>query len=83
MIQEVKDSGLKGRGGAYFPAAIKWETANRIGKSPTYLIVNCEEGEPGIFKDRHIMEGIPHRLLEGAIIASYASGANKAYFYGF
>ena len=81
VIQEVKDSGLKGRGGAYFPAAIKWETANRIGKSPTYLIVNCEEGEPGIFKDRHIMEGIPHRLLEGAIIASYASGANKAYFY--
>ncbi len=81
VIEEVKASGLRGRGGAYFPAAVKWESARRFGKSPTYLVVNCEEGEPGVFKDRHLMEGMPHRLLEGAIIAAYASGAQAAYAY--
>ena len=80
VTDEVKDSGLRGRGGAYFPAAIKWESARKF-TAPKYLVVNCEEGEPGIFKDRHIMEGMPHRLLEGAIIAAYASGANTAYAY--
>ena len=80
VIDEVKESGLRGRGGAYFPAAIKWESARKF-DAPTYLVVNCEEGEPGIFKDRHIMEGMPHRLLEGAIIAAYASGAQFAYAY--
>ena len=79
-IAEVKDSGLRGRGGAYFPAAIKWESARKF-PEPKYLVVNCEEGEPGIFKDRHIMEGMPHRLLEGTIIAAYASGASTAYAY--
>ena len=77
---DVKDSGLRGRGGAYFPAAIKWESARKF-TAPKYLVVNCEEGEPGIFKDRHIMEGMPHRLLEGTIIAAYASGASTAYAY--
>ena len=80
VTDEVRDSGLRGRGGAYFPAAIKWESARNF-TAPKYLIVNCEEGEPGIFKDRHIMEGMPHRLLEGAIIAAYASGASTAYAY--
>ena len=77
---EVKESGLRGRGGAYFPAAIKWESARKF-TAPKYLVVNCEEGEPGIFKDRHIMEGMPHRLLEGTIIAAYASSAQSAYAY--
>ncbi len=80
VTAQVKESGLRGRGGAYFPAAIKWESARNF-TAPKYLIVNCEEGEPGIFKDRHIMEGMPHRLLEGATIAAYASGASTAYAY--
>ena len=81
VIEEVKASGLRGRGGAYFPAALKWQGARAIDTGPRYLVVNCEEGEPGLFKDRHIMEGLPHRLLEGAIIAAYAAGAAEAYIY--
>ena len=89
VIQTVEQAGLLGRGGAYFPAARKWQSARSAsGASPgrsnvtsRYLVVNCEEGEPGLFKDRHIMEGEPHRLLEGAIIAAYASGVEKCYIY--
>ena len=81
VIEEVKSSGLRGRGGAYFPAAVKWEGARRVGRTPRHLVVNSEEGEPGIFKDRHLMEGAPHRIIEGAIVAAYASGANKAHIY--
>ncbi len=89
VIQTVEQAGLLGRGGAYFPAARKWQSAKSApgssprgsNVSPRYLVVNCEEGEPGLFKDRHIMEGEPHRLLEGAIIAAYASGAEKCYIY--
>ena len=81
VIEEVEASGLRGRGGAYFPAAAKWRSARAVGRTPMYLVVNSEEGEPGIFKDRHLMEGVPHRVLEGAIIAAYASGAGQAYIY--
>lgn len=81
VIEEVKASGLRGRGGAYFPAAVKWEGARRVDKSPKYLVVNAEEGEPGIFKDRHLMEGVPYRILEGMTIAAYATGAEKAFLY--
>ena len=81
VIQEVEDSGLRGRGGAYFPAALKWRGARAVDKAPRYLVVNSEEGEPGIFKDRHLMEGVPHRIVEGAAIAAYASGAEQAYIY--
>ncbi len=81
VIDEVKASGLRGRGGAYFPAALKWQGARSVRNEPRYLVVNCEEGEPGIFKDRHLMEGTPHRLLEGAIISAYAAGVNEAYIY--
>ena len=81
VIEEVKSSGLRGRGGAYFPAAVKWEGARKVNKSPRYLVINSEEGEPGIFKDRHLMEGVPHRIIEGAIVAAYASGANEAHLY--
>ena len=81
VIETVKAAGLRGRGGAYFAAALKWERARSARGAPTYLIVNAEEGEPGIFKDRHLMEGDPHRLLEGALIAAYASGATRIYLY--
>ena len=81
VIEDVLASGLRGRGGAYFPAALKWRGARAVKNTPRYLVVNCEEGEPGIFKDRHLMEGVPHRLIEGAIIAAYASDINEAYIY--
>ena len=81
LIEEVTASGLRGRGGAYFPAALKWQGARSVNVEPRYLVVNSEEGEPGVFKDRHLMEGVPHRLLEGAIIAAYASGVERAYIY--
>ncbi|MBM3934774.1 MAG: NADH-quinone oxidoreductase subunit L [SAR202 cluster bacterium] len=81
VIEEVKASGLRGRGGAYFPAAMKWEGARKVRNSPKYLVVNAEEGEPGIFKDRHLMEGVPHRIIEGMAIAAYATGINEAYVY--
>ena len=81
VTEEVKASGLRGRGGAYFPAATKWEGARGVDSSPRYLVINAEEGEPGIFKDRHLMEGVPHRILEGAIIAAYASDVHEAYVY--
>jgi NADH-quinone oxidoreductase subunit F len=81
VIETVKAAGLRGRGGAYFAAALKWEGARNAAGTPKYLIVNAEEGEPGIFKDRHLMEGDPHRLLEGALLAAYASGATRVYLY--
>ncbi len=81
VIETVKAAGLRGRGGAYFAAALKWEGARSAPRSPKYLIVNGEEGEPGIFKDRHLMEGDPHRLLEGALLAAYAAGAGHVYLY--
>jgi NADH:ubiquinone oxidoreductase subunit F (NADH-binding)/NADH:ubiquinone oxidoreductase subunit E len=81
ITQTVKAAGLRGRGGAYFAAATKWEGARQAPGSPKYLIVNAEEGEPGIFKDRHLMEGDPHRLFEGALLAAYASGASRIILY--
>ena len=78
VIEEVKDSGLRGRGGAYFPAGAEWESARAVDSSTRYLVVNAEEGEPGVFKDRHLMEGVPHRIIEGAIIAAYATGISQA-----
>ena len=80
VIDQVLESGLQGRGGAYFPPARKWQGA-RAFPEPRFLVVNAEEGEPGLFKDRHIMEGLPHRLLEGALIASFATGASRCYIY--
>jgi len=77
----VKAAGLRGRGGAYFAAATKWEGARKAEGVLKYLIVNAEEGEPGIFKDRHLMEGDPHRLLEGALLAAYASEASRIILY--
>ncbi|TKB43434.1 NADH-quinone oxidoreductase subunit NuoF [Thalassotalea mangrovi] len=83
----VKDSGLKGRGGAGFPTAMKWsfvpkfeDTDPRSGDDK-YLICNADEMEPGTFKDRWLLEGVPHQLIEAMIIASYAIGANKAFIF--
>ena len=80
VVNQVLESDLQGRGGAYFPPARKWQGA-RAFPEPRFLVVNAEEGEPGLFKDRHIMEGLPHRLLEGALIAAYALGASHCYIY--
>ena len=81
VIEEVRAAGLAGRGGAYFPTAVKWAACRAATGAPKYLVVNGEEGEPGIFKDRHLMEGDPHRLLEAALLAAYASGASRAILY--
>ena len=81
IIKIVKNSGLKGRGGAGFPTGLKWSFASQEKESPKYVICNADEGEPGTFKDRLIMEGDPHKILEGMAICAYAIGANIGYIY--
>jgi NADH-quinone oxidoreductase subunit F len=81
LIAEVKASGLVGRGGAAFPTGVKWEGAANADGQPKYVVCNADESEPGTFKDRVLMEGDPHRLLEGLIIAAYAVGAHHGYIY--
>jgi NADH-quinone oxidoreductase subunit F len=83
VLQLVKDSGLKGRGGAGFPTGLKWSFVPQGENTPAqkYLVVNADEMEPGTFKDRLLMEGDPHLLLEGIIIAAYAIRASKAYIF--
>ncbi len=81
LIETVKASGLQGRGGAFFPTATKWEACRRAVGEPKYVVVNGEEGEPGIFKDRHLMEGDPHQLLEGTLLAACAAGATRVILY--
>ena len=80
VIDEVKTAVVRGRGGAGFPAGLKW-TFIPAGKHPRYLVVNADESEPGTFKDRMIMEYDPHQLLEGIILASYAIEAERAFIY--
>jgi NADH-quinone oxidoreductase subunit F len=80
LIEQIKLSGLRGRGGAGFPAGLKWSFVPRGGK-PVYLVINADEGEPGTFKDRYILERDPHALIEGMIIAGYAMGVRTAYIY--
>ena len=81
IISEIKASGLRGRGGAGFPTGLKWSFTAPIKAPQKLFVINADEGEPGTFKDRLIMEGDPHLLLEGLMIASYAVGATKAYIY--
>ena len=81
VIAAVKDAALQGRGGAFFPTAVKWEGCARATGEPKYVVMNGEEGEPGIFKDRHLMEGDPHQVLEGVLLAAYAAGASRAILY--
>ena len=81
LVEEVKRSGLRGRGGAGFATGMKWSFLPPTSPKPRYLIVNCDESEPGTFKDRMIMELNPHLLVEGAIIASYATKVHHAFLY--
>ncbi|MFC2160858.1 NADH-quinone oxidoreductase subunit NuoF [Acidobacteriota bacterium] len=81
ILAEVKNANLRGRGGAGFPAGVKWSFVPKGGDKPKYLCVNADEGEPGTIKDRYIMSLNPHLLLEGIIIASYCVGINTAYIY--
>jgi NADH-quinone oxidoreductase subunit F len=81
VIAEVKKAGLRGRGGAGFPAGLKWSFVPQADPGPKYLCVNADEGEPGTFKDRAILVRDPHRLLEGMVIAAYAVGLRTAVIY--
>ena len=81
VLEEVRAAGLTGRGGAYFQTAVKWAACRAATGTPKYVVVNGEEGEPGIFKDRHLMEGDPHRLLEALLLAAYSAGASQAVVY--
>lgn len=81
VVEEVKKSGLRGRGGAGFPTGMKWSFLAKPEGVPRYLVCNADESEPGTFKDRYLMEHIPHLLIEGMIASSYALGANTAYIY--
>ena len=81
LIEEVKKSNLRGLGGAGFPCGLKWSFVPQNSGKPVYLAVNADEGEPGTFKDKYIMTHVPHLLLEGMIIASYANNVHKAYIY--
>lgn len=81
VIGLIKESGLRGRGGAGFPAGLKWDFTAKASGDQKYLICNADEGEPGTFKDRLILEGDPHSIIEGMTIAAYAIGASKGYIY--
>jgi len=81
VIEEVKKSGLRGRGGAGFPTGVKWETCRKVESDQKYIICNADEGDPGAFMDRAVIEGNPHAVLEGMIIGAYAIGATKGYVY--
>ncbi len=81
VIQEVTNSGLRGRGGGGFPTGVKWKFARKTPKHPKFVICNADEGDPGAFMDRSVLEGDPHSLIEGMIIAAYAIGAEQGYIY--
>ena len=81
VIAEVKQSRIRGRGGAGYPTGLKWETVYKYVNDQKYVICNGDEGDPGAFMDRSVLEGNPHRVLEGMAIAGYAIGANKGYAY--
>ncbi len=81
VIEEVKKSGLRGRGGAGFPAGMKWGFIPKDNSKPHYLCINADESEPGTFKDRYILELNPHQMIEGAIACAYAIGAKVIYCY--
>jgi len=82
VIQEVRDAGLRGRGGAGFPTGLKWHFTRTAHGSPKYIVCNFDEGDPGAFMNRSEVEGDPHRLIEGLTIAAYAIGAERGYIYG-
>lgn len=81
VMKEVKDSNLRGRGGGGFPTYRKWESSRNAPGEPKYVIVNCDEGDPGAFMNRALMEGNPHSILEGLIIGAYAIGSHEGFIY--
>jgi NADH-quinone oxidoreductase subunit F len=81
ITAEVKKAGLRGRGGAGFPTAVKWELCRSAKGSPKYIVCNADEGDPGAFQDRSLIEANPHSVLEGMIIGAYAIGASHGYIY--
>ena len=81
VIQVVKESGLRGRGGAGFPTGLKWEFAAKQNADQKYMVCNADEGDPGAYMDRSVLEGDPHSVLEGMMIAGFAIGADKGYIY--
>jgi len=81
IIEEIKTSGLRGRGGAGFPTGRKWEDCLKAPGDIKYIICNCDEGDPGAFMDRSLLEGNPHSILEGMLIGAYAIGASQGYIY--
>jgi NADH:ubiquinone oxidoreductase subunit F (NADH-binding) len=81
VIDEVMRSGLRGRGGAGFPAAKKWQLTRQVPDNPKYMVCNADEGDPGAFMNRRVLEGDPHSVIEGMIIAGYAVGASYGYIY--
>lgn len=81
VIEEVKKSGLRGRGGAGFPTGMKWSFLDTRSNNPRYLVCNADESEPGTFKDRYILDKIPHLLVEGLIVSSFALGVHTTFVY--
>jgi NADH-quinone oxidoreductase subunit F len=81
IVEEVKKSGLRGRGGAGFPCGMKWSFIAKPEGVPRHLVCNADESEPGTFKDRYLMEFLPHLLIEGMIVSSFALGSNVSYIY--
>jgi NADH-quinone oxidoreductase subunit F len=81
VIEEIRKSGLRGRGGAGFPTAVKWGFCAGVEADQKYIICNADEGDPGAFMDRSILEATPHQVIEGMIIAGYAIGATRGYIY--
>jgi NADH-quinone oxidoreductase subunit F len=81
IIDEVKKSALRGRGGAGFPTGLKWSFVPKDSPKPKYVVCNADESEPGSFKDRYLMQYDPHAMIEGMIIAAYALGSSTGYIY--
>ena len=81
IVEEVKKSGLRGRGGAGFPTGMKWSFIDKKTPNPHYLVCNADESEPGTFKDRYLMQHMPHLLIEGMIVSSFALDAHTSYIY--
>jgi (2Fe-2S) ferredoxin len=81
VVEEVREAGLRGRGGAGFPTGVKWELARKSPGSEKFLICNADEGDPGAFMDRALLEGVPHQVIEGMLIGAYATGASRGFVY--
>ena len=81
VVQEIIRSGFRGRGGGGYPTGLKWSMVAKAAGEQKYVICNADEGDPGAFMDRSVLESDPHRVLEGMAIAAYAVGATKGYIY--